>query len=151
MDKLIRFLNIDPAATRHAAAIWSLIEHRIEHIIETFYADVRQSDAAMALSDQTIQHLKVKQKDHWRALFESRLDLQYFNSASLIGIKHAEIGLDPKWYIAGYARIKGDFARIILNAPLPLLTKADLVVTLDKYVALDMALAISSYTSLLVD
>jgi len=151
MDKLIRFLDIDPAARRHAAAIWSLIEHRIDHIIEVFYADVRQSDTAMALSDQTIQRLKVKQKDHWRALFESRLDLQYFNSASLIGIKHSEIGLDPKWYIAGYARIKGDFSRAILNAPLPLLTKADLVVTLDKYVALDMALAISSYTSLLVD
>ena len=34
---------------------------------------------------------------HWRALFESRLDLQYFNSASLIGIRHSQIGLDPKW------------------------------------------------------
>jgi len=151
MDKLIRFLDIDPVARRHAAAIWSLIEHRIDHIIETFYADVRQSDAALALSDRTVQHLKVKQKDHWRALFESRLDLQYFNSASLIGIKHAEIGLDPKWYIAGYARIKSDFSRAILNASLPLTTKAAFIVTLDKYVALDMALAISSYTSLLVD
>lgn len=151
MDKLIRFLDIDPAARRHAAAIWSLIEHRIDHIIETFYADVRHSDTALALSDQTIQRLRVKQKDHWHALFESRLDLQYFNSASLIGIKHSEIGLDPKWYIAGYARIKSDFSRTILSSPLPLSAKADLVVTLDKYVALDMALAISSYTSLLVD
>lgn len=151
MDGLIRFLDIDPTARLHAATIWSLIEHRIDHIIETFYSDVQQSDMALALSEQTIRHLRVKQKDHWRSLFESRLDLQYFNSASLIGIKHSEIGLDPKWYIAGYARIKSDFSRTILNSSLPLTTKAALVVTLNKYVALDMALAISSYTSLLVD
>lgn len=51
----------------------------------------------------------------------------------------------------GYARIKTDFSRVILNADLPLATKTAFLVTLDKYVALDMALAISSYTSLLLD
>jgi len=151
MDKLIRFLDIDPTAQLHAAAIWLLIEHRLDHTIETFYADMRHSDAALALSEQTVQRLKITQREHWRALFESRLDLQYFNSASLVGIRHSQIGLDPKWYIAGYARIKNDFARVILNAELPLATKASFLVTLDKYVALDMALAVSSYTSLLLD
>jgi len=151
MDKLIRFLDIDPTAQLHAAAIWLLIEHRVDHTIEVFYADMRQSDAALALSDQTVQRLKVTQRKHWRSLFESQLDLQYFNNASLIGIRHSQIGLDPKWYIAGYARIKTDFSRVILNADLPLATKTSFLVTLDKYVALDMALAISSYTSLLLD
>lgn len=151
MEKLISFLEIDPVAQLHAAAIWLLIEHRVDHIIEIFYADVRRSDTALALSDQTIQRLKVTQREHWRALFESRLDLQYFNRASLIGIRHAQIGLDSKWYIAGYARIKSDFARTILSTELPLTTKTAFVVTLDKYVALDMALAVSSYTSLLLD
>lgn len=151
MDKLIRFLDIDPTAQLHAAAIWLLIEHRLDHIIEVFYADVRQSDPALALSDETVQRLKVTQRKHWRSLFENQLDLQYFNSASLVGIRHSQIGLDPKWYIVGYARIKTDFSRVILNADLPLATKTAFLVTLDKYVALDMALAISSYTSLLLD
>lgn len=151
MDKLIRFLDIDPTAQLHAAAIWLLIEHRVDHTIETFYADIRESDTALALSNQTVQRLKVTQREHWRTLFESKLDLQYFNRASLVGIRHSQIGLDPKWYIAGYARIKSDFARVILNAELPLTTKTSFLVTLDKYVALDMALAVSSYTSLLLD
>lgn len=151
MDKLIQFLAIDSTARCQAAAIWPIIEHRIDPIVESLYADVQQSDTALALSDQTIQRLKVTQREHWRALFESPLDLQYFNRASLIGIRHSQIGLDPKWYIAGYARIKSDFARIILDAELPPTTKTDFVITLDKYVALDMALAVSSYTSLLLD
>jgi hypothetical protein len=67
-----------------------------------------------------VQRLKVTQRKHWRSLFENQLDLQYFNSASLVGIRHSQIGLDPKWYIVGYARIKTDFSRVILNADLPL-------------------------------
>ncbi len=151
MERLIRFLNIDVEAKRDAAAIWPLIEHRVDPVIETFYAELRRSDSALPLSAQFVRRLKAKQKDNWHALFESRLDQQYFNSASLIGINHYEIGLDLKWYIAGYVRIKGDFSHAILDSSLPLTTGTSLVTTLDKYVALDMALAISSYTSLLVD
>lgn len=151
MDGLIRFLNIDADARRDAEAIWPLIECGVSDIIGKFYADVMRSDIDVPLSEQTIDHLKIRQKEHWRALFESRFDEAYFNSASLIGIKHCEMGVDPKWYIAGYAKIKSDFSNTLLNASLPLPEKIALVATLDKYVALDMALAISSYTSLLVD
>lgn len=151
MERLIRFLNIDVEAKRDAAAIWPLIAHRVDPVIETFYAEVRRSDTALPLSRPFVQRLKAKQKDNWQALFEGRLDQQYFNSASLIGINHCEIGLDPKWYIAGYMRIKRDFSHTILDSSLPPATSAGLITTLDKYVALDMALTISSYTSLLVD
>lgn len=151
MERLIRFLNIDLDARRDAAAIWPLIESRVEPGIDTFYSEMRRSDPALPLSDQLAACLKARQKANWRALFESRLDQQYFNNASLIGINHCEIGLDPKWYIAGYMRIKRDFSHAILDSSLPPPTAANLVTTLDKYVALDMALAISSYASLLVD
>ena len=65
----------------------------------------------------------------------------------MIGIKHHEIGLDSKWYIAGYAIIKAAFAEKIMEAPLPLKAKTALIVTLEKYVAIDMALAqLCAYT-----
>ena len=151
MEELIRFLAIDAKARRDAEEIWPLIEHRAPEIIERFYADVRRSNIDLPLTSQMIDHLKTKQKEHWKHLFESRFDQRYFNHASLIGIKHFEIGLGARWYIAGYMKIKSDFSREILGAPLSSPSKTQLIVTLDKYVALDMALAISSYTSLLVD
>jgi hypothetical protein len=151
METMLRFLAIDLESHRYAAQIWSLIEHRAADIIENFYTDVLRSNLDLPLTARTIDHLKEKQKQHWKKLFESRFDREYFNNASLIGIKHYEIGLDAKWYVAGYMRIKKDFSTEILGAPLSLPSKAQLVATLDKYVALDMALAISSYTSLLVD
>ncbi len=151
MEAMLRFLAIDLDSHRHAAQIWSLIEHPAAGIIENFYADVLHSNLDLRLTGRTIDHLKVKQKQHWKKLFESRFDQEYFNNASFIGIKHFEIGLDAKWYVAGYMKIKKDFSTEIFGAPLSLSSKAQLIATLDKYVALDMAMAISSYTSLLVD
>lgn len=151
MEKLISFLDTDPKARRNAEAIWSLVEHRAGDIIEDFYASMRKSDVDLTLNDQMIERLKIEQRKHWSSLFGSQFDQQYFNRASLIGIKHREMGLDAKWYIAGYTKIKFDFSQAVLNAPLPLPVKAGFVSTLDKYIALDMALAVSSYASWLID
>jgi Protoglobin len=151
METMLRFLAIDRESQRDAAQIWSLIEPRTADIIENFYADVSQSSLGLSLSAKTIDHLKIKQAEHWKKLFESRFDREYFNNASLIGIKHYEIGLDVRWYIAGYMKIKNCFSMEIFKAQSPVSSKAQLVTTLDKYIAVDMALAISSYTSLLVD
>ncbi len=103
------------------------------------------------LDEPTIERLKVKQKEHWRALFNSEFDEGYQRSVTMIGIKHQEIGLDPKWYIAGYAIMKAGFAEHIFAAPVPARLKSALIMTLDKYVAIDMALALSTYSSWIVD
>ena len=118
METLIRFLAIDFKSRRDAEEIWPLIEHRAPDIIESFYADVRRSNVDLPLTNQMIDYLKTKQKEHWKYLFERRFDQRYFNNASLIGIKHFEIGLDAKWYIAGYMKIKSGFSLEILSAPL---------------------------------
>jgi hypothetical protein len=152
MDELIRFFGIDFEVRRcMERELWPLLEDRIEPIIGKFYDDVRRSGIDVALSDETVDHLKIKQKAHWRALFTSRFDQQYRDSASLVGIKHYQMGVDPRWYIAGYTRIKGDMAAVVLDSDLTAETKSKVLQALDKYVALDMALAISSYTALLVD
>lgn len=151
MDQLIRFLGIDARAMHYAKLLWPLIHEHAGGIIDNFYAETGRSDMGPTMDAETIARLKHKQIEHWQALFASKFDKQFFNRASLVGIKHREVGLDPKWYVAGYTRIKGQFAKLIMDAPLSTSTKSNLVATLDKYVALDMALAVSSYSSWLVD
>lgn len=151
MERMLGFLAIDPRARRDAAHIWSLVEHRTADIIEAFYADLLRSGTDLLLTAKTVDHLKRKQQEHWKTLFESRFDQTYFNRASLIGIKHYEIGLDVRWYVGGYMKIGSEFSMEILDAPVSLAVKAQLIATLDKYIALDMAMAVSAYTALLVD
>jgi hypothetical protein len=93
-----------------------------------------------------------KQREHWRSLFSSGFDESYQRRASMIGIRHHDVGLDPKWYIAGYALMKARFIeRLLLQTTVPLPLRSAMIVTLEKYVAVDMALALSSYSSWLVE
>jgi len=151
MNRLIDFLDITDDSRRDAAAIWPLIEHRVGNFTEQFYKLVQLADSDFAFSDAVTARLMQSQQRHWRTLFESRFDERYCNSASLIGISHRELGIDPKWLIAGYARMKNESMGAIFDAPMPLAAKTARVATLNKYVALDMSLALSSYTALLVD
>jgi|SRR5581483_508086 len=151
MNELIRYLGIDTRAELLAERLWFLLEGSVEEIIAAFYDNTRHSGAGVLLDDASIERLKVRQKQHWHSLFCSGFDQDYVRSVSLIGIKHHEIGLDSKWYIAGYAIIKAAFAGKIMEAPLPLGAKSALIITLEKYVAVDMALALSAYSSWLVD
>jgi Protoglobin len=151
MDELIRYLGIDTRAELLAERLWNLLQDSVEEIIAGFYNNTRHSSAGLMLDEATIERLKLRQKQHWQSLFSSAFDERYVRSVSMIGIKHHEIGLDSKWYIAGYAMIKAAFAEKILEAPLPLKAKSALIVTLEKYVAIDMALALSAYSSWLVD
>lgn len=151
MQELILYLGIDTQARLLAKRLWHFLDEPSTEIIASFYRDTRQSGVSLLLDEQTIARLQIKQRDHWRALFNSDFDASYERSVTMIGIKHHEIGLDPKWYIAGYAIMKSRFAEQVLQAPLPKRLKASLVITLEKYVALDMALALSTYSAWLVD
>ena len=151
MQELLRYLGIDARDRLLARRLWNYIDEPSTEIIASFYRNTRQSAVGVMLDAAAIERLKVKQKEHWRALFISDFDERYQRSVTMIGIKHHEIGLDPKWYIAGYAIIKNAFAERILDAPLPPRLKSALILTLEKYVAVDMALALSTYSSWLID
>lgn len=151
MQELIRYIGIDTRTEILAERLWYLLEGWVDEIMTRFYSSTRQSSAGLMLDELTIERLKLRQKQHWQSLFSSAFDERYVRSVSMIGIRHHEIGLDSKWYIAGYAIIKAAFAEKIMEAPLPLKAKTALIVTLEKYVAVDMALALSAYSSWLVD
>jgi methyl-accepting chemotaxis protein len=151
MDQLISFLGIDAQVREEARASWTLIEDHAEAIIRDFYAEIRDLPAGQSLDVSIIDHLTRKQAEHWKALLTGDLDETFFNRSSLVGIKHREIGLDPKWYVAGYHRISGRLSELILAAPLPHRRRMSIVAALNRHVALDMALALSSYSSWLID
>ena len=151
MKDIVRYLGIDTRTQLFAERLWGVLEEPSGEIIAAFYRDTRQSAVGMLFDEPTIGQLQNRQKEHWRALFTGQFDEQYQRSATLIAIKHHELGLDPKWYIAGYALMKLRFTERLLKAALPQATKEALIATLEKYIAVDMALSLSTYSSWLID
>ena len=55
------------------------------------------------------------------------------------------------WYVAGYMTLKISFTNVIAETALPPITKGRLIKSLDKFVAFDMALALSTYDAVVLD
>jgi methyl-accepting chemotaxis protein len=85
-------------------------------------------------------------------LFSGRFDADYFASVKKIGLTHSRIGLEPRWYIGGYAFILN---RLLEAAPrlhqsrlrpkAARVKLASLLKAINQAVMLDMDLAISVY------
>ena len=151
MKDMARYLGIDSRTQLLAEQLWRVLEEPSDGVIADFYRHTRQSAVGVLFDEPAIGRLQIKQKEHWRALFNDRFDERYQRSATLIAIKHQELGLDPKWYIAGYTLMKLRFAESLRKIALPPATIEELITALEKYVAIDMALSLSIYSSWLVD
>jgi methyl-accepting chemotaxis protein len=151
MLEIAHYLGIDERTQRFGELAWRIVDADMERVLERFYTRTRERDSGVALDHETITRLKVKQKEHWKALFEGEFDEAFFRRASMIGLRHHEIGLSASWYIAGYSIIKLELIRLVMKAPFALAIQIELVLTLERYVALDMACALSSYSAWIVD
>ena len=90
------------------------------------------------------------QKNHWLTLFDQGFTESYLKRATMIGRVHAEIGLDPRWYIGGYGIILDQLIqRMVAPGLLGLLPwkrrQARELSLLVRASLLDMDLALSSY------
>ena len=150
-QKMMRFLEIDAETRASAVTLSELLTPHFDTVIGEFYVAVKDFQINPHVTDESIAALKQKQKQHWLSLFHSRFDDEFFSGVSRIGVRHRDIDLNPMWYVAGYTRLKLAFIEVIIRSDLHAITKGQLVKTLDKYIAGDMALAMSAYDAVILD
>ena len=104
-------------------------------------------------------HAKSRQMAHWDRISDGRFDASYFEAVTKVGQVHARIGLEPRWYIAGYAILLKRLVESLLAARWPKgrfiadktghKTAAGDISALIKAALLDMDLAINVYLEVL--
>jgi hypothetical protein len=151
IGKLLEFLEVNSETKASASILSDLLTPRIDDVIEKFYDRVQNFDISPHITEQVIPALKDKQKQHWMGLFRSQFQEEYFASIRRIGMRHHDIALSPMWYVAGYMWLKLAFIDVIIRSDYPAVTKGQLVKTLDKYIAIDMAFALSTYDAVILD
>lgn len=149
LQELLAFLQVGEHDRRNAKLIWSIVEPAAGRITEAFYAEVLRTDINFGIRPDMIDRLQAKQLAYWSALFDSRFDAEYMRQASIVGLRHKEFGVTPQWYVAGYTKVKWAFSRRLDEVAAP--AAPELRHTLEKYTAIDMGLALSSYSAELLD
>ncbi|MEW5688076.1 MAG: methyl-accepting chemotaxis protein [Pseudomonadota bacterium] len=151
------FIGLDPKARDELRALRPFIKAEVEGALDVFYAKLRQTPQVRGFfsDEQHIKGAQGGQARHWSVIAEGQFDEAYVNGVRRIGQTHARIGLEPRWYIAGYALITEALLRKVVEARWP---KggfgsrnagpgglADSIAALVKAMMLDMDFAISVY------
>lgn len=140
-----RFLEIAEGDKTVARSLWTLLSPQIGGIVDRFYAKLRRSEIAFHISDEMVERLKGKQRTHWARLFGSQFDQEYLRSVRRVGMRHREVKLGSAWYVAAYMILKMDIIDCILRANIPTAEKGSFIKVAEKYIALDMVIALSAY------
>ena len=150
----LKFLNIDAETRTLLKSFAPQIAAALPEILTGFYAHLRQWQqlAAMFRDPSSMDRAARAQEAHWMKLFSGRFDADYVASVRRVGLMHSRIGLEPSWYIGGYAFTVGRLTELATKAhssrldPAGAAAKvAHLIQAINKAVMLDMDLAISIY------
>ncbi len=144
-----RFSDEDRALAR---SLWPQIAQELPGILKGFYAHVRTVPHLAGLLGDQENRLVAAQSSHWQGLFTDGATEAYRERAVRIGLAHVKIGLEPSWYIGGYAYVLEQLTGLLMKRRFlsaSKRTKALNVVT--KLVMLDMDLAISTYHEKMVE
>ncbi|MEA1941026.1 MAG: globin-coupled sensor protein [Pseudomonadota bacterium] len=148
-------IGMTPDVQDHLRDARDSVERALDDSLARFYRSVSQSEALSAFfTDANHQTAaRDKQKAHWQRILGGRYDEHYFEAVQRIGKVHCDIGLEPRYYIAGYAGLTVDILCSALEGAVKVrgFGSADLTIARERINALvraiflDMDIAISVY------
>ena len=146
----LAFLRLSPAERTALAEAWAIISPSLDDLLSKFYEQLRRTPetAAMLQSHAKggIDRLKGAQRRHWEKLFSGSFDEGFVEGVRRVGAAHARIGLDPRWYLGGYALVLGEIGqRVAAKHRFRGHRAAELMAVVTSAVFLDMDLALSVY------
>jgi hypothetical protein len=125
------------------------IRRNLDPLIDDFYAEIqRHPDASRVITGGATQIERLKTSlRHWLSeSFECRSDADYVTRRWKIGLRHAEIGLNPAYTSAALARLRNGILAIVARAyPDSSATACRLAESINKLLDLDLAVIQDAY------
>jgi methyl-accepting chemotaxis protein len=150
----LAFLDVNADECAIVAKFLPIMSVKMPEILGGFYDQMRRYPAMAGLfdGDAGMARAGSLQQKHWERLFLGKFDDEYFSSVRRIGAVHSRIGLEPRWYIGGYAYTTARLFETAVETTIrgwgTSASKGELNRLLSaviKVILLDIDLAISSY------
>jgi methyl-accepting chemotaxis protein len=152
IDRRVRFMGLDGAVRGALREAGPFIEANLPKALDAFYDVVRAwPETRSFFGDETqIQRAHQAQLRHWRQLARADFDGGYVEAVRRVGLMHARIGLEPRWYIGGYSLVLAHLIDAAMRKdgrrkPPPAEVLAPRICALVQAALLDMDIAISIY------
>jgi methyl-accepting chemotaxis protein len=155
LEGRLRFMGLGEAERADLRALRPMIQRALPPALDAFYAQVRAfPETRTFFTDEShIAAARSRQLAHWDDLSSARLGDDYVAAVRVVGLTHARIGLEPRWYIGGYAMLLDHLMRSVVRDHWPRglgrgdggQAAAGALGALIKAALLDMDFAISVY------
>jgi methyl-accepting chemotaxis protein len=158
IEERLEFMKLDADGQAAIRSLKAIVDRELPNGLDRFYTQLRNTSEVKRFfsSEDHIQRAKTAQTGHWKNISEGNFNEDFVRKVRIIGKVHAEIGLEPRWYLGGYAIILDHIINSAVSEAAPkggLFAKkgmsaddlARALGSLVKAVLLDMDLAISVY------
>ncbi len=107
LNERLEFVNFSQDQRTALKDALPVISASLDSALNTFYgkAKVHPETARFFASQAHIDSAKSRQVRHWELIASAKFDTSYVDAVTAIGNTHARLGLEPRWYIGGYALI----------------------------------------------
>ena len=121
LNSRLSFMQLDGAARGRIQGMHDDIVAALPGALDAFYTQLRNSPetARFFNSEKHIEGAKQRQASHWDRIAKGQFDQDYVAAVTTVGEVHARIGLEPRWYIGGYALIIEKIITDVLAARWP--------------------------------
>lgn len=158
VGRRLEFMQLDEAGMKLIRSLKTIVDRELPIGLDKFYEQLRKTPEVKRFfsSDEHIARAQGAQEGHWRNISDANFNEDYVAKVQTIGSIHARIGLEPQWYIGGYAIILDHLITQVVEQTFPkpgifakkTMSAADsgkALASLIKAALLDMDLAISVY------
>ncbi|MDR3508330.1 MAG: methyl-accepting chemotaxis protein [Caulobacteraceae bacterium] len=157
LDARLNFIQLDEKSRSALKGLRPFLHKEMPVALKGFYGHVRAFPETRVhfRDDRHMDAASARQESHWAAIATAQFDSNYDKAARSIGATHQKIGLEPRWYIGGYAVVLDHLIKAIVaeNWPKGLLggrsgaaeRVGEAIGSLVKATLLDMDLALTAY------
>ena len=105
IDERLSFMGMDEGTRSALRRLKPLLATSLGPALAVFYEKLRASPQTRQFfsDDRHMAKAKGAQERHWKVIADAEFSDAYANAARAIGKTHARLGLEPRWYIGGYA------------------------------------------------
>jgi len=158
LEERLQFVGLDASQLSSLTGIHEVVAGAIGGSLDDFYRKITQhpQTSRFFANEAVVAHAKARQAKHWDIIASGKFDKDYVHGVTTVGQVHARIGLEPRWYIGGYAMILEGIIRAVVKEELKGFLhgrKAEKLsndlVAVTKAAMIDMDYAISVYLDVL--
>jgi len=149
----LRFMHITREKSEALREFWPEVEKNLPRILDDFYKQLTAEPVLVKIiGNNQVSRLVSAQTMHWGRLFNGHFDETYIQGVRTIGMVHNRIGLEPRWYIGGYALVLSHLTDLAIKTYRWKAKRlAEVIAAVNSAVMLDMDFAISVYQEAMME